>query len=82
MAGEKLRLAGVRGTALDSRTLFFVVEDGRLGERKWDGDRWVWHVHDVPEGGKAPYCSGDRTAPDSCMPLLDASPELTGSEAA
>lgn len=72
-AKQRISLASVRGVSLDSRTLFWVLEDGRLGERSWNGEKWVWAVHEVPEGRGSSlgtkYCSSQRNTPDSCMPL-------------
>ena len=68
---KPLLLARVRGTAMSTRTLFFLVRDGRLAERTWNGHKWEWAVHDVPETGPASYCSNaDPASPESCMPVI------------
>ena len=56
-----LTLARVRGVSLDSRTLYFMLTTGQLAKRSWDGTKWIWVVHDVPETGSAP-CTAAATA--------------------
>ena len=64
-----MSLARVRGVALDSRTLYFMLTTGQLAKRMWDSTKWVWIIYEVPETGQAPYCVGDRSSPYSCMPV-------------